>query len=130
MAARHALASWPSPEKYIKQRVAAELEQAAAVGDGEIEERDEAGVDRRRQLLRTRLPEPGQSLRELGEARDVDEGDGALELLVQLLGVGADPLDGEPREVRRQGMADIDGGQPSSTRPSWSAAHLAHLTRR
>ena len=66
-----------------EQRVTAELEQAAAVGHGQVEKRDEAGVDRRGELLGARLPQTGQALGELGEPRNVDERNGALELLVR-----------------------------------------------
>src|SRR5271155_4388461 len=39
-----------------QQRVATELEQPATVGRGEVEERDEAGVDGRGELLGPDLP--------------------------------------------------------------------------
>ena len=90
-----------------EERVTAELEQTAAVRDGKVEERDEAGVDGGSELLGARLPQTGQALGELCESRNVDEGDGALEFLVRQLRCRPDPFDGEAREVGRQGMTDV-----------------------
>ena len=50
-----------------QQRVAAELEQPAPVGDGNVEQGDEAGPDGGRELLGTHLPVPGQSFGQFGE---------------------------------------------------------------
>ena len=50
-----------------QQRVAAELEQPAPVGDGQVEQGHEAGPDGGRELLRSHLPVPGQPFGQLGE---------------------------------------------------------------
>ncbi len=87
--------------------VAAELEEPPPVGHGDVEERDEAGADGGGELLGPDLPVFGEALGELGEAGDVDEGDGALELAVTGLRLSRHPLDGEPGEVRRERAAGL-----------------------
>ena len=51
-----------------QQGVAAELEQPAPVGDGQVEQGDEAGPDGGGELLGPHLPVPGQSFGQFGEA--------------------------------------------------------------
>ena len=90
-----------------EERVAAELEQPAAVGDRQVEQRDEAVADGGRQLLRTHLAVLGEAFRQLGETGDVDEHDGARFHPVALRLPVGDPLDAEPGQVGHQGVGRV-----------------------
>ena len=85
-----------------QQRVAAELEQPAAVRVRDVEERLERRVHHLGHLLGARLALPGELLRHRREAGDVDERERAFKLAVASLGSLAEPFDDDPRDERRQ----------------------------
>ena len=82
-----------------QQRVAAELEQAAAAVVGHLQDRLEALADDLGDLLGALLALAGELLGELGEARDVDERRRALDRPAAGLGVVDQVLLQDPRDV-------------------------------
>jgi len=83
-----------------EEGVTAELQQAATVGHGQVEQGHEARPDGGRELLGTDPAVTGQALGQLGEARDVHEDDGARLDPEPLVGPPGQPLDAQPGEVR------------------------------
>src|SRR3990172_13341666 len=69
-----------------EQSVAAELQQVAAAIVGETQHRPEHPVEDLGQLLRSDTSAPGELLRQVREAGDVDEAEGALEAAPPLSG--------------------------------------------
>ena len=96
------------PGEEQQQRVAAELDQTAAVLIGRGEQLAEHESDDVGDLLGSHPAEPGQPLRHLREARDVDEHHRAVDGLHAQVGLLDDPLDGEPRQERPQRGRAID----------------------
>ncbi|GIU89336.1 MAG: hypothetical protein KatS3mg010_0435 [Acidimicrobiia bacterium] len=88
--------------EHEQQRVAAELEQAAAPLVGELEHRAEDAVEYLCQFLGTDAPSAGKSFRQVGEAGDVDED----ERRVDNVPIGAVGLPG--RRDARDESAGID----------------------
>ena len=102
-----------------QQRVAAELEQAAALCVRDAEERGERRVHHLGDLLGARSAEAREALRHRGEARDVDECDGSLDLAPRCRGLVAEPLERQPRDERdeigrRRGERVRRSGSPST----------------
>ena len=87
------------PGEQEQERVAAELQEAAALAVRDREQLGEAAPDGVGELLGADLPALGQPLRELREARDVDERHGSLDFLIRPVGVVGDPVDDEPGQV-------------------------------
>ena len=85
-----------------QQRVAAELEQPAAEGVGDVEQALEGAVHHLRHLLGAELALLREPLVQRGEAGDVDEGERPLEPAVSRLGLDAQPVDDDARDERRQ----------------------------
>jgi len=85
-----------------QERVAAELEEPAAEGVGDVEEPGEDEVHHLGDLLRAAFPSRGEALRHRREARDVDEDERSLELAPPGLGSLAQPIDDDPGDERRQ----------------------------
>ena len=85
-----------------QQRVAAELEEAAALRVGNAEERRERGIHHLGDLLGPCSAEARETLRHGGEARDVDECEGSLDLAPRCLGLVAEPLQRQPRDERNE----------------------------
>src|SRR4029079_9101930 len=85
-----------------QQGVAAELEQAAARGVGDVEQALEGAVHHLRHLLGAELALLREPLVQGREDRDVDEGQRALELPVSRLRRIAQPVDDDARNERRQ----------------------------
>ena len=91
------------PGEQQQERVAAELQEAPALGVRDREQLGEAAPDAVGEVLGTDLSALGQPLREIREARDVDERDGSLDLLIRPVDVVGDPVDDEPRAGRARG---------------------------
>ncbi len=87
------------PGEQEEQRVAPELEEAAPGVVHDREESDEAIADRGGQLLGTDLSVLGESFGQLGESRDVDEGDGPLDDPMAQIRALLHPVDDEPWQV-------------------------------
>ncbi len=104
--------------KEEQQRVATELEQPASVRHSEVEQGDKAAPDGSRELLGTDLPVPGEALGQFGEPRDVDKRHRADLFPVAHIGHGGDPVDDQPREVRRERMLrlSVDGRSRAAPR--------------
>jgi hypothetical protein len=85
-----------------QERIAAELEQAAAVLVRDPQELGERRVDHVRELLRAGLALLGESLRHRSEAREVDERERAREIAPLRLRRLTEPLDHDAGNVRRQ----------------------------
>ena len=85
-----------------EQGVPAELQQLGAIGVGQGQEADEALVDDGSEFLGSDLALFGQSLGELGETRDVDEDQTALDRPVVQLGCGGLPVHDQARQVRHE----------------------------
>jgi hypothetical protein len=83
-----------------QERVAAELEQAAAERVGPVEERRERRVHHVRHFLGARAPAARELLRHRREARDVDEGESPVDLEPAPLRARPQPLDRQPRNER------------------------------
>src|SRR6266540_3785223 len=98
-----------SPESVVRSgeqkehRVAAPLEDTAAVVVRDRQKLCEAIVEDIVDLLGSHLAAACQSLAHRGEARDVDEGERPLGLGVRRGGAGSQPFDQERRDVRPQG---------------------------
>ena len=92
------------PVEEQQQGVAAPLEQAGAVVVGLVEQRHEDAVERVPHQLRADLAAAREALGQRGEARDVDEHHRALDLPMQVVGCLPQPVDDEPRHVRRQDL--------------------------
>ena len=103
-----------------QQRVAAELEQPAAEGVGDVEQALEGAVHHLGDLLGAELALLGEPLVQRGEARDVDEGERSLEPAV--------PRFRGPRAASRRRRA----GQTASDRRtmSWSQEPRSQALRR
>ena len=111
---RQANASWSSPWK-SSRGVAAELDQAAPVRVRDREQVRETSLDRLRDLLSAFLALLGEALRQLGEPRDVDEHDGAVDGPRASLGVLGELAQQQPRHVGGRGSAsvvEVGGGRP------------------
>ena len=85
-----------------EQRVAAPLEEARAPVVRLVEQRAEHAVEGVAHQLGADLALAGEPLAERGEAGDVDEDEGAVELHVELIRVAPKPVDDQPRDVRGQ----------------------------
>ncbi len=85
-----------------QQRVAAELEQAGAVVVGDRQDRLEAAADHLGDLLGAFPALPGKPLGQLGEARDVDEGDRAVDRPPALVRMVDQVLLQDPRQVQAE----------------------------
>ena len=85
-----------------QQRVAAPLEQAGAVVVRLVEQRGEHAVERVAHQLGADLALACETLREGREPRDVDEHHRAVDLALQRVRRVSEPVDDEPRDVRRQ----------------------------
>ena len=83
-----------------QQRVAAELEQAAALRVGDGEQRREGRVHDLGDLLRAGSAEAGEPLGHRREARDVDERERSVDLAPDRLGIVAEPLERQPWDER------------------------------
>ena len=83
-----------------KERVTAELEQPAALGVRDVEQRLEGRVHHFGDLFRTCPALARKAFGHRGEAGDVDERQGSLELEPVPLGTVLEPLQGEPRNER------------------------------
>ena len=83
-----------------QQGVAAKLEQATALGIGHGEQCGEGGVHHLCDFFRAGSAEAGKPLGHCGESRDVDEGERALDLAPQGLGMVAEPFERQPRDER------------------------------
>ena len=91
-----------------EQGVAAPLEEAGAPVVGLVEERAEHAVERVAHQLGADLALPGEPLGQRGEARDVDEDERCLELLVAGVRRRAQPVDDQPRHVRLQQLVGVE----------------------
>ena len=109
-----------------QQGVTAELEQPAPVGDGQVEQGDEAGPDGGGELLGPNLPVPGQTFGQFGETRDVDEDDRADLLLVPLIGRCGDPVDDQPGEVGRERVLGLGAAAWRRGTPRCAPKGLTH----
>ena len=85
-----------------QQRVAAELQQAAAMPVGDVEQRGERRVHHVRHLLGACASERRELLGHRGETGDVDERERAVTLDPQPLGMVGEPLDRQPRDERNE----------------------------
>ena len=97
-----------------EQRIATELEEAAARGVRDGEERFEALADPAGDLFGAHLAVPGETLGHLGEARDVDERERGVDGHPALVRVLPGPVDGQAGEIRtdrlgrhRQGSCSV-----------------------
>src|SRR6266545_4174184 len=105
----HPMRGPASPESVVRSgeqkehRVAAPLEDTAAVVVRDRQKLCEAIVEDIVDLLGSHLAAACQSLAHRGEARDVDEGERPLGLGVRRGGAGSQPFDQERRDVRPQG---------------------------
>ena len=94
-----------------QQGVAAELEQTAALRIGDGEQGGEGRVHDLRDFLRPGSAETGELLGHRGEARDVDEGERAVDLAPHGLGIVAEPLERQPWDERDElGARGVAGG--------------------
>jgi hypothetical protein len=85
-----------------QQRVAAELEQAAALGVRDIEQRREGRIHHLCHLFGTGAADVRQPLRHRREAGDVDERERSLQLEPAEVRVLLQPLNCEPRNERNE----------------------------
>ena len=83
-----------------QQRIASELEQSAAFGVRDIEQRREGRIHDVGHLLGTGAANVRQPLRHRREAGDVDERDCPVRLEPPKLRILLQPLDGDPRNER------------------------------
>ncbi len=83
-----------------QQCVAAELEQATALRVGNAEKRGERRIHHLRDFLRSLSSQAREALRHRGEAGDVDEGDGSLDLSPGRCGLVSEPLERQTRNER------------------------------
>jgi hypothetical protein len=97
-----------APEQQ-QQRVAAELDQAAAVRVRDRQQVGEARLDRLRDLLRPLLAVLGEALGQLGEPRDVDEHDRAVDRPATPVRPLGEVVQQQPRHVGEDGVG-VGGG--------------------
>jgi hypothetical protein len=89
--------------------VAAELEEAASLPVGDVEQVRERVVHHLRHLLRAHLPLAGEAFGHRGEAGEVDERERPVERLPAHLRLRLQPVRNEPRHVG----AEVGRGRPS-----------------
>ena len=90
------------PGEQQQQCVATELQKAPTVGVSDVEEGGEALPDGGRQFFGPDLAVLGQGLRQLGEARDINEGDGPVDAQVPTSRGTRHPIDDQSRQIGRQ----------------------------
>ena len=101
-AAVAARGAWSLAVVEEEERVAAELQQPAAVAVRDVEEPGERRVHHAVHLLRTRTPERREPLRHPREPGDVDEDERALDPPAPLERRVPHPLQRQPRHIRAQ----------------------------
>ena len=95
------------PGEQEQERVAAELQEAAAGSVRDLEQRLEAGADRVGDLLGADLAVAGEPLGHLGEPGDVDEEERPVDDLLGLLGGEERPVDGQAGDVGEQRLVGV-----------------------
>ena len=113
-----------------EQRVAAELQQPAAVAVGDLEQRGERRADRVADPLGALGPHPRKPLRQLREAAHVGEHERPRQRPDRRPGIARELADHDPRKVRRQRVRVRVGrrrgarrSHPRSLRPAAPARH-------